>query len=43
MGNVVLWKPSDTAILSNYHFFKIMQEAGLPDGIHFKLYNYITV
>ncbi|XP_047135019.1 delta-1-pyrroline-5-carboxylate dehydrogenase, mitochondrial isoform X1 [Hydra vulgaris] len=33
MGNVVLWKPSDTAILSNYHFFKVLQEAGLPDGV----------
>jgi len=33
MGNVVLWKPSSTAVLSNYHFLKIMEEAGLPDGI----------
>lgn len=33
MGNVVLWKPSDTAVLSNYHFYKVMQEAGLPDGV----------
>jgi len=33
MGNVVLWKPASTAILSNYIFFKIMQEAGLPDGV----------
>jgi 1-pyrroline-5-carboxylate dehydrogenase len=33
MGNVVLWKPSSTAILSNYIFFKILREAGLPDGI----------
>ena len=32
MGNVVLWKPSDTAILSNYQFFQILQEAGVPDG-----------
>ena len=32
MGNVVLWKPSDTAIRSNYSFYKIMQEAGIPDG-----------
>lgn len=37
MGNVVLWKPSDTAVLSNYHFYKVMQEAGLPDGILVKL------
>ncbi|XP_066997161.1 delta-1-pyrroline-5-carboxylate dehydrogenase, mitochondrial [Anabrus simplex] len=33
MGNCVLWKPSDTAILSNYTIFKIMKEAGLPPGI----------
>jgi len=28
MGNVVLWKPSDTAILSNYLVYKISHEAG---------------
>lgn len=33
MGNVVLWKPSSTSISSNYHFLKILQEAGVPDGI----------
>jgi len=33
MGNVVLWKPSSTSVSSNYHFLKILQEAGLPDGI----------
>lgn len=33
MGNAVLWKPSDTAILSNWIIFKIMREAGLPDGV----------
>lgn len=33
MGNVVLWKPSDTAIVSNYLFFKVLQEAGIPDGV----------
>eukprot|EP00049_Salpingoeca_infusionum_P010126 m.171396 g.171396 ORF g.171396 m.171396 type:complete len:573 (+) comp14550_c0_seq2:661-2379(+) len=33
MGNVVLWKPSDTAALSNYEMFKIMREAGIPDGV----------
>lgn len=32
-GNCVVWKPSDTAILSNYLVFKIFQEAGLPDGV----------
>lgn len=33
MGNGVLWKPSDTALLSNWRIFNIMREAGLPDGI----------
>jgi len=33
MGNVVLWKPSSTAVLSNYHFLNICKEAGVPDGI----------
>ncbi|XP_065842535.1 delta-1-pyrroline-5-carboxylate dehydrogenase, mitochondrial-like [Oscarella lobularis] len=33
MGNVVQWKPSDTAMLSNYMIFKILREAGLPDGV----------
>lgn len=33
MGNTVVWKPSDTAILSNYITFKIFQEAGFPEGV----------
>ncbi|XP_062597792.1 delta-1-pyrroline-5-carboxylate dehydrogenase, mitochondrial-like, partial [Saccostrea cucullata] len=33
MGNVCLWKPSDTAMLSNYTVYKIYREAGLPPGI----------
>lgn len=33
MGNTVLWKPSDTALLSNYIVYKILEEAGLPPGI----------
>lgn len=32
-GNVTLWKPSTTALLSNYHMMKVYQEAGLPDGV----------
>ncbi|KAG0727954.1 Delta-1-pyrroline-5-carboxylate dehydrogenase, mitochondrial [Chionoecetes opilio] len=32
MGNVVLWKPSDTAVLSNYIVYQIMREAGVPGG-----------
>ncbi|XP_033208133.1 delta-1-pyrroline-5-carboxylate dehydrogenase, mitochondrial [Belonocnema kinseyi] len=33
MGNAVLWKPSDTAILSNWWIFKICREAGVPPGV----------
>ena len=32
-GNSVLWKPSDSSILSNYLFYEIMLEAGLPEGV----------
>jgi len=33
MGNAVVWKPAASATLSNYHFFKLLQEAGLPPGV----------
>lgn len=33
MGNVVLLKPSSTAMLSSYYFMKILEEAGLPKGV----------
>lgn len=33
MGNVILWKPSDYAIYSNYLFKKILDEAGLPPNV----------
>jgi 1-pyrroline-5-carboxylate dehydrogenase len=33
MGNAVVWKPSATAMLSNWHFFKLLEEAGLPPGV----------
>lgn len=33
MGNTVVWKPSPTAVASNHLMFKIMEEAGLPDGV----------
>jgi 1-pyrroline-5-carboxylate dehydrogenase len=33
MGNVVIWKPSDYAIASNYLLYQILLEAGLPDGV----------
>lgn len=33
MGNTVVWKPSKTAIYSAHLIMKILQEAGLPDGV----------
>ena len=33
MGNVVLWKPASTSILSNYYLMQLFKEAGLPDGV----------
>tara|TARA_Y100000991_G_C21968795_1_gene348305 strand:+ start:384 stop:1934 length:1551 start_codon:yes stop_codon:yes gene_type:complete len=32
-GNSVLWKPSDSSMLSNYLFYEIIHEAGLPKGV----------
>ena len=33
MGNVVVWKPSPSAIASNYIIYKILLEAGLPPNV----------
>lgn len=33
MGNGVVWKPSDTAVLSNFLIYKIFKESGFPDGL----------
>ncbi|KIX95376.1 uncharacterized protein Z520_08893 [Fonsecaea multimorphosa CBS 102226] len=33
MGNVVIWKPSPSAIASNYLVHQILIEAGLPAGV----------
>lgn len=33
MGNVTVWKPSSTSVLSNYYLMKIFKEAGVPDGV----------
>jgi len=33
MGNTALWKPSETATLSNWYTMQMMREAGLPDGV----------
>ncbi len=32
-GNVVVWKASDTSLLSSYLCYKIMREAGVPGGV----------
>ncbi|MBL7778971.1 MAG: L-glutamate gamma-semialdehyde dehydrogenase [Chitinophagales bacterium] len=33
MGNVVVWKPSNTQVYSAYVLMKIFKEAGVPDGV----------
>ena len=33
MGNTVVWKPASTAVYTGYFIMKILQEAGLPDGV----------
>jgi 1-pyrroline-5-carboxylate dehydrogenase len=33
MGNAIVWKPASSAMLSNWHFFKLLEEAGLPPGV----------
>jgi 1-pyrroline-5-carboxylate dehydrogenase len=33
MGNAVVWKPAASATLSNWNFFKLLEEAGLPPGV----------
>jgi 1-pyrroline-5-carboxylate dehydrogenase len=33
LGNVTVWKPATTSILSSYYLMKIYREAGLPDGV----------
>src|SRR3954467_2731165 len=33
MGDVVLWKPASTAVLSSYWTLKLLEEAGLPPGV----------
>ncbi|MEC9476270.1 MAG: L-glutamate gamma-semialdehyde dehydrogenase [Planctomycetota bacterium] len=33
MGNTSVWKPSKTSILSNWHAYRMMEEAGLPPGV----------
>ncbi|HUP64772.1 MAG TPA: L-glutamate gamma-semialdehyde dehydrogenase [Thermoanaerobaculia bacterium] len=33
MGNVVLWKPASSAVLSAYYILRMLEEAGLPPGV----------
>ena len=33
VGNVAVWKPSRTAVLSNYYFMKLLMACGLPAGV----------
>jgi 1-pyrroline-5-carboxylate dehydrogenase len=33
MGNTVLWKPASTAAYSAHFVMRLLQEAGLPDGV----------
>jgi 1-pyrroline-5-carboxylate dehydrogenase len=33
MGNTIVWKPAGTAMLSAYYVMRLLQEAGLPDGV----------
>lgn len=33
MGNTVVWKPSQSAALSNYLLLTVLEEAGLPKGV----------
>jgi 1-pyrroline-5-carboxylate dehydrogenase len=33
MGNTVVWKPAQTSSLSAYYLMRLVQAAGLPDGV----------
>ena len=33
MGNVCLWKPASTSLLSNWYLMELLREAGVPDGV----------
>jgi 1-pyrroline-5-carboxylate dehydrogenase len=33
LGNVVVWKPASTAMLSAHYLMKLWEAAGLPDGV----------
>ncbi|MDH3403160.1 MAG: L-glutamate gamma-semialdehyde dehydrogenase [Acidobacteriota bacterium] len=33
MGNVALWKPASTAVVSGYYLMRLLEAAGLPPGV----------
>jgi 1-pyrroline-5-carboxylate dehydrogenase len=33
LGNTVIWKPAQTAMLSGYYVMKLLEKAGLPAGV----------
>lgn len=33
MGNAVVWKPASSAVLPAYYVMKVLQEAGMPEGV----------
>jgi len=33
LGNVAVWKPSRTAVVSNYYYMKLLEWCGLPAGV----------
>ncbi len=33
VGNVVLWKPASSAVYTAYWIYRLLKEAGLPDGV----------
>jgi len=33
MGNVALWKPASSSVLSGYYLMRLLEEAGLPSGV----------
>jgi 1-pyrroline-5-carboxylate dehydrogenase len=38
LGNTVVWKPASTAAVSAHYVLRLLQEAGLPDGVINLLY-----
>jgi len=32
-GNTTIWKPASSSVYSNYYVMRVLQEAGMPDGV----------